>query len=138
MKLLYEEETYRIIGAAMEVHKELGASFLEPVYQEALEIEFDQQGIPYARETQLPISYKGKTLKKLYIADFVCYNKIIVELKSLKALALEHQAQVLNYLKATGMKLGLLFNFGKISLEHKRIIRENQRNPRTNKIVEEI
>jgi GxxExxY protein len=86
----------------------------------------------------LPLSYKGKTLKKLYIADFVCYNKILVELKSLKALASEHQAQVLNYLKATGMKLDLLLNFGKTSLEHKRIIRENQRNSRTNKIVEEI
>jgi GxxExxY protein len=138
MKLLYEEETYRIIGAAMEVHKELGAGFLEPVYQEALEVEFVQQGIPYIKETQLPITYKGKTLKKLYIADFVCYNKIIVELKSLKTLTSEHQAQVLNYLKATGMELGLLFNFGQGSLEHKRIIRENQRNLRTNRIVEEI
>jgi GxxExxY protein len=136
MKLLYESETYKIIGAAIEVHRELGMGFLEPVYQEALEMEFSQQGIPYSREMPLSIHYKGRTLNKLYMADFICYDKIIVELKALKALASEHQAQVLNYLKATGMELGLLLNFGKGSLEHKRIIRENQRNQRINGIRE--
>ena len=106
----------------MEVHKELGPGFLEAVYQEALEIEFQKQGIPYEREKLLTIYYKGIKLKKRYSADFVCYDKIIVELKALSELLSKDEAQVLNYLKTTKHKLGLLFNFGSKSLQHKRLV----------------
>ncbi len=123
MDILYKEEVYHIIGCAMEVHRTLGCGFLEAVYQEALEIEFQKQGIPCHREKVLEIQYKGIPLQKTYIADFVCYDKIIVELKALSSLSEEHYAQVLNYLKATGYRLGLLINFGAKSLEYKRIIR---------------
>jgi GxxExxY protein len=119
---LYRDETYTIIGAAMETHNVLGCGFLEAVYQEALEKEFELQNIPFVREAVLPIHYKGQLLQKTYIADFMCYGKIIVELKSLSGLTGEHQAQVMNYLKAGNYKLGLLINFGKKSLEYKRII----------------
>lgn len=122
-KLLYKEEVYRIIGCAMEVHRTLGCGFLEAVYQEALEIEFQRQRLPYEREKPLGITYKGLLLQKTYIADFVCFDKIIVELKALSTFSSEHYAQVLNYLKATGYRLGLLINFGAKSLEYKRIIR---------------
>ena len=122
MALLNEDETYKIIGAAIEVHKNLGAGFLEAVYQEALEKEFILQGIPYRREVQFLIYYKNELLNKTYIADFVCYNNIIVELKAVQRLTGEHQAQVMNYLKASKLEIGLLFNFGSKSLEHKRII----------------
>jgi GxxExxY protein len=125
MGYLYEDETYRIIGAAMETHAVLGCGFLEQVYQEALEMEFALQNIPFAREVVLPILYKGRLLQKKYIADFICYDKIVVELKALSSLTGEHQAQVMNYLKAADYKLGLLINFGKTSLEHKRIIAEH-------------
>jgi GxxExxY protein len=127
MDLLYKDEAFKIVGAAMEVHNELGSGFLEGVYQEALEREFANQGIPYQREVPLPILYKGELLSKKYVADFICYDKIIVELKALSSLNSEHQSQVLNYLKATGMKLGLLLNFGASKLESKRIIREYSR-----------
>jgi GxxExxY protein len=122
MKLINEEQTYRIIGACMEVHKQLGNGFLEAVYQEALEEEFRLQGIPYVREKHLTIMYKGKTLKKYYIADFVCYDNIIVELKALSKLTSDHTAQVLNYLKVTGNKVGILVNFGSKSLQHERLV----------------
>ena len=123
MSLVYENETYSIIGAAMEVHQELGHGFLEAVYQEVLEKEFRIREIPYKREVPLTIYYKNEPLEKLYIADFICYEKIIVELKAIPAMKSEHQAQVLNYLTVTGLKMGLIINFGKISLEHKRIIK---------------
>jgi GxxExxY protein len=122
MAYLYQDETYKIIGAAMEVHKALGCGFLEPVYQEALEKEFVLQELPFAREVALPIYYKNQLLQKTYIVDFICFEKIIVELKALSGLSKENYAQVLNYLKATNYKLGLLINFGKQSLEYKRII----------------
>ena len=124
MKLLYEEETYLIIGAAMTVHQELGHEFMEAVYQEELEKEFLFRNIPYKREMPVTIYCKNEPLNKYYIADFICYDKIIIELKALSALTTEHQAQILNYLTATRLKLGLLLNFGKPSLEHKRIINE--------------
>ena len=123
MSLLYEEETYNIIGAAMTVHQELGYGFLEAVYQEALEKEFSQRNIPYKREMPIRIYYKNEPLKKCYIADFICYDKIIVELKASSAITPEYQGQVINYLSATGLKLGLILNFGAKSLEHTRIIR---------------
>ena len=122
MELLYREEVYQIIGAAMEVHKILGAGFLEAVYQEALEKEFMLRNIPYEREKHLKIFYKGQELSKFYVADFVCFDNIIVELKALSALTNDHLAQVLNYLKATGNVIGLLINFGQRSLEYKRVI----------------
>jgi len=127
MSLLYEDETYSIIGAAMEVHNVLGTGFLEPVYQEALEQEFIMRKISYKRESLIPVNYKDIELSKYYIADFFCYDKIIVELKALSALNAEHLAQVMNYLKASGLQLALLINFGKSKLEYKRIIRENPR-----------
>jgi GxxExxY protein len=125
MEYLYQDEAYKIIGAAMETHKVLGYGFLEPVYQEALEKEFILQNIPFVREAVLPIYYKSQLLQKTYIADFMCFDRIIVELKSTSSLSNEHYAQVLNYLKATSYKLGLLINFGKKSLEYKRIIFTN-------------
>lgn len=122
--LVYKEESYKIIGAAMAVHRELGPGFLESVYQEALELEFQDKKVPYQREVSLTITYKGKALLKEYVADFVCFNKIIVELKAVKELDPIHEAQVFNYLKATGFKLGLLINFGEASLVYKRIVKE--------------
>ena len=120
--LIYKEESYRIIGACFEVHKILGNGFLEAVYQEALEIEFKVQNIPYEREKTLTIQYKNNILNKKYIADFVCFDKIILELKAFSELASEHESQVLNYLKSTGFKLGLLVNFGESSLTFKRLV----------------
>jgi len=122
MSLIYENESYSIIGAAQEVHRELGPGFLEPVYQEALAIELKQKNIPFEKEKPLPITYKGIVLDNLYYADFVCYNSIIVELKALSRLTTEHESQVLNYLKATGFRLGLLINFGEKSLKVKRLV----------------
>ena len=119
---LYKDECYRIIGACMAVHRELGHGFLEPVYQEALAIELDYQGIPFVREQELNIKYRGIELNKIYKADFVCYNGIIVELKAISELSNDHIAQLINYLKATNLKVGLLINFGTSSLEHKRLV----------------
>ena len=122
INLVYKEKSYKIVGACFEVHKELGPGFLEPVYQEALSREFMIQKIPNERETTLTITYKDIKLDKKYIADFVCFDKIIVELKALNNLTTEHEAQVINYLKATGFKLGILVNFGSKSLEYKRLV----------------
>ena len=120
--LIYKEESYKIIGACMEVHKVLGPGFLEAVYQEALEIEFKNQGIPFEREKELKIYFKGIELRKRYNADFVCYEKIIVETKALSALNSDHEAQLLNYLKATSFRLGILVNFGEQKLNYKRMV----------------
>lgn len=120
--LIYKQEAYEIIGAAMEVHNELGCGFLEAVYQEAFEYELNEKQIDYQREKLLSISYNGKLLHKHYIADFVCFNKIIVELKALSALTADHDAQILNYLKATGFKLGIVINFGSKRLQYKRLV----------------
>ena len=121
-ELIYEEESYRIIGACIEVHKELGSGFLEPVYQEALAVEFSKNKIPFEREKELNIFYKGIKLSKNYKADFICFNEIILEIKALSQLTSEHEAQILNYLKATHLKLGLLINFGQKSLKYKRFV----------------
>ncbi len=124
----YKEETYKIIGCAMEVHSELGSGFLEAVYQEALSIVFDENKIPYEREKTLNILFKKRILKKHYSADFYCYNKIIVELKAVNNLTNNDLSQVLNYLKATNQKIGLLINFGTERLEYKRVIRTKDEN----------
>ncbi len=118
-----KEMTGKIINACMEVHNELGCGFLEPIYQEALEREFQAQGIPYERERLLPITYKGELLSKQYYADFICYDCIVVELKAVMSIVKAHKAQVLNYLKAGNMEIGLLVNFGCNSLKWERITR---------------
>ena len=124
MELLYKEEVFKIVGAAMEVYNELGPGFLEPVYQEALEIEFTDQKIPFESQQHLLITYKGRSLKKSYIPDFCVYEKIIAELKVLDRLSGTEEAQILNYLKATGLRVGGLLNFGNPKkLEWKRYIR---------------
>jgi len=120
-RLLYSEETYQIIGAALEVHQIIGCGFTEPLYQEAFEEELRIRNIPFQREQTYRFTYKGKSLNKEFRPDFVCFGKIIVELKAVSDLVDEHIAQVYNYLKATDMKLGMLINFGKKSLEYKRI-----------------
>ena len=120
-KIYHKEESGKILKACFEVHNELGNGFLESVYQEALELEFKSQKIPYEREKLLPIMYKGHVLNKEYYADFVCYDSIIVELKSVKEVLPEHRAQVMNYLKATGFKLGLIFNFKEKSIKPHRV-----------------
>lgn len=121
--MIYAEESYKIIGAIYEVHNVLGCGFLEKVYQEALEEEFKLRGIPYEREKKLEIQYKGKILSQDYYADFVCYGKIIVELKALDEISGVHKSQVINYLKATGYKLGILVNFGEETVHPIRLIR---------------
>ena len=123
MNILFKQESYEIIGAAMEVHNELGSGFMEAVYQEALALEFTKRNIPFKQERRIEISYKNQILSKHYIADFICYNKIIIETKALSELIGNHESQVINYLKATDLKLGLLINFGSESLEYKRLVR---------------
>ena len=120
--IIYKEESYKIIGACMKVHGSLGSGFLEAVYQEALEDEFLRQGIPFERQVKLNILYNGKLLKKFYKADFVCYDKIIVEIKSAQFLHHDQSKQTLNYVKATQYKLGILVNFGQSSLVYKRLV----------------
>ena len=123
MALIYSAESYAINGAAMEVYNQLGHGFLERVYQEALEKEFLLRGIPFEREKLLTISYKGEKLKQTYKADFVCYGKIIVELKAVSELTDAHRSQVYNYLHATGFRLGIILNFGfSNGLERERIV----------------
>ncbi len=112
MEITYKEESYRIMGACFEVYKELGCGFLEEVYQEALEIELDLQGIPFRSQAGLKLRYKDHVLKKEYVPDFICFDKVILEIKAMKDLDDAHRAQVHNYLKATGYRLGLLVNFG--------------------------
>ena len=121
--IIYRQESYEIIGAAYDVYNKLGHGFLEAVYQEALEIELKKRDIPYEREKDLKILYDGIELKQSYKADFVCYDKIIIELKAVSSLDDAHHAQVYNYLHATGFKLGILLNFGcSNGLETKRIV----------------
>lgn len=123
-EILYKDESYAIIGACFEVYNDKGPGFLEAVYQECLEIEFTLRKIPFIAHAELQLSYKGRALKKHYQPDFLCYDKIVVEIKAASALSDEFRAQVHNYLKATTMRLGLLVNFGhKSSLEYERIIR---------------
>ena len=117
-----DEQTYEIIGAAMEVHRQLGHGFLEAVYQEALSLEFAAWGVPFQREVELPVCYKSQPLRCGYRADFICFETVLVELKALARLTSIEDAQVLNYFKATGLHRALLINFGTSSLEHKRLV----------------
>jgi len=122
-KLIYAEEAYELQGAIFEVYKTIGCGFLEAVYQECLEKEFTLQDIPFESQTELKLDYKGEILKQTYKPDFICFDNIIVEIKAVKELTNEHQAQVINYLKATDMELGLLVNFGSYpKAEIKRLI----------------
>lgn len=119
--LLFKNESFSIIGAALEVHKVLGCGFVEVVYQEALEEEFKKRNIPYEREKELLINYKGKTLSKTFRADFICYDKIILELKAVSDFVDDHFAQIYSYLKASNLSLGILINFGKANLDYYRL-----------------
>ena len=120
--IIYKEESYKIIGACMKVYSNLGSGFLEAVYQEALQDELLHQEIPHKRQVKLNIHYNGKLLKKYYIADFVCYDKIIVEIKSSQFFHKDQSIKNLNYVKATQYKLGILVNFGQSSLVYKRLV----------------
>lgn len=119
-ELLFKDEVYHIIGAAMEVSNELGCGFLEAVYEEALKLEFEKKEIPFISQKEIEIIYKGKVLNKKYYADFLCFNSIILEIKAIKRLTEIEEAQILNYLKATHLPLGILINFGSTKLEWKR------------------
>ena len=125
-ELLFREETYRIMGACMAVHKDKGNGFAEPVYQDALEIEFELNGLTFDSQRNYQIHYRGRPLKHSYTPDLLCFDRIIVELKAAKALTDEHRAQLMNYLKVTGLQLGLLVNFGSYPrLEWERIVLTN-------------
>jgi len=127
-ELLFKAESYKIVGACFEVYREKGCGFLEPVYQECMEIELRLQGIAFVPQKPLVLEYKGCTLRSKYQPDFVCYDKIVLELKAVTELTDEHRAQVQNYLKATGLKLGLLVNFGHYpKAEVERIVAEKGR-----------
>ena len=120
-----DPRTYAIIGAAMEVHRELGPGFLEAVYQESLDIEMSLREIPHCSQTMLSIHYKDRALRATYKPDFVCHGAVIVEIKAISSLTAADDAQTLNYLAATGMEVALLLNFGRPSLEYKRLIRSS-------------
>lgn len=123
-KILFKDESYKIVGACFEVYNEQGPGFVEPVYQECLEIEFGLQGIPFKAQSELSLCYKGRRLTQRYIPDFISFDQIIIEIKAVSQLVDQHRAQVHNYLKATGFSLGLLINFGHYpKLEYERIVR---------------
>ena len=123
-----KDETYRIIGACFEVYKEKGCGFLEPVYQECLEIELGLQGIPFAAQQPLRLTYKGRPLKHTYQPDLICFGNVVVELKAVSVITDEHRAQLLNYLAATGLEVGLLINFGHFpGLEYERLVNTKKR-----------
>lgn len=122
-ELIYKEESYKIIGACFEVYKEMGCRFLEPVYQECLEKELTLQGIPFDAQKIVELNYKGQKLDKIYKPDFLCFDKIIIEIKAVSKLNNEFRAQIINYLNATNMRLGLLINFGYFpKIEHERYV----------------
>jgi GxxExxY protein len=127
----FAAETYRILGACFEVYNEMGCGFLEPVYQECLEAELRIQDIPFESQTVLEIEYKGEKLNKKYQPDLVCFESVVVELKAVSILTLEHEAQLLNYLKVGGFEVGLLVNFGHYpKLEYTRLVNQNKKNLR--------
>jgi GxxExxY protein len=117
-----DPRTYKIIGAAMEVHRQLGCGFLEPVYQEAMALELKNRAIPYSREISFPVNYKSHQLKTRYRPDFICFDGVIVEIKALSRLTSIEDSQLINYLKVTGHHTGLLLNFGTRSLQQRRLV----------------
>jgi GxxExxY protein len=122
-RLVHETETYQILGACFEVYTEKGCGFLEAVFHECLEFEFGLRGIPVRSQVQLALEYKGRRLRQLYVADFICYEKVVLELKAISKLADEHRAQMQNYLHATKLRVGLLVNFGHFpKLEYERFV----------------
>lgn len=123
VEIIFKEESYRIIGACFEVYNEMGCGFLEAVYQECLAIEFSEQNLPFFSQRPLELKFKDHLLQQKYVPDFVCFEKVIVEIKAVKELCDEHRAQVHNYLHATGYRLGLLVNFGHHpKLQYERIV----------------
>jgi GxxExxY protein len=125
--LIWKDESYAIIGACFAVYKEKGRRFLEPVYHECLEIEFDLQRIPFFSKPPQTLQYRGRTLVQTFSPDFICYEKIVLEIKAVSTLIDEHRAQLLNYLNATGCELGLLVNFGHYpGLEYERLVTREQ------------
>ena len=121
--IILKGEVYAIVGAAIEVHKVLGPGFLEPVYQQAFEIELEERAIPFEPKKHLNVTYKGRVLDAEYVPDLVCFGQIIVELKALDHLTSKEESQLLNYLKASGLRVGLLINFGSVGkLEWKRFV----------------
>jgi len=123
VEIVFKEESYKIVGACFEVYNSMGCGFLEAVYQECLSIEFSNQAIPFKAQVPLELTYKGQVLQQKCIPDFICFDKVILEIKALKELCDQHRAQVHNYLKATGYRLGLLVNFGQHpELQYERIV----------------
>jgi GxxExxY protein len=120
--IILKEESYKLIGICMEVHTNLGMGFKEAVYKDALEVEFKSQGIPFVKEKQFKIEYKGIVLSHKYYADFIVFNSIILEVKSTSLIIDSFIAQTINYLKASGIKLGIIANFGEKSLTYKRVV----------------
>lgn len=123
--IIYREESFAIVGAAMHVHSELGMGFVEKVYQDALEIEFKKRGIPFEREKRLLVDYEGNPLRRDFYVDFLCYSKIAVEIKAASRIAQPFVAQTMSYIKAGDFKLGLLLNFGQPSLAFRRLLNSN-------------
>ncbi len=122
-KLILEQETHRILGACFKVYKEKGCGFVEPVYQECRELELTRQDIEFYAQKEIGLTYKGRLLKQTFRADFVCFGNVIVEIKAVSALTDEHRAQLMNYLRATGIKVGLLINFSHYpGVEHERFV----------------
>ena len=121
-KIIYKEESYKIIGACMKVHRNLGAGFLEAVYEEAIEKELNKEKIPFQRQVKLELYYDNQKMNKTYRADFVCYEKMILEIKAVSQTPKAFYAQLRNYLRCTEMKLGILINFGQPSLQYKRVV----------------
>lgn len=138
MSLIYEQETYKILGACFEVYKQKGCGFTEPVYQECLAIEFEIQQIPFVAQPKIQLEYKGRTLEHFFKSDFICFDKIIVEIKALANLVEVNTAQTLNYLNATNFDLALLINFGHYpKIENKRIANTQNKNS-NNSIKDEL
>ncbi|MFO7870662.1 MAG: GxxExxY protein [Kiritimatiellia bacterium] len=128
--VVFPDESYNIIGGCFEVYKDKGNGFLEAVYQECLVIEFDRRDIPFVEKPRLTLEYKGQMLEQVYEPDFLCFERIILEIKAVKKLPDEHRAQVINYLKSTGMSLGLLVNFGQYpKLEYERFLNQSSHEP---------
>lgn len=126
--LIHEEDTYAILGACFEVYNEKGCGFTEEIYQECLELELELRGIPFVAQKELPLTYKGRRLKRKFKPDFLCYDRVLLEIKAVSKLVDEHRAQVLNYLNATAFPVGLLVNFGHFpKVEYERIVLTKKR-----------